>query len=351
MKRTLKPLLPLALLCGLAPLWLIAPAVAEPQKLPRIDKVEHKAYTEKLPGTDITFDMMPIPGGAYLMGSPPDEKGRRDDEGPQHPVQIRPFWMCSVEVTWDIFDAYRAECGAKNKEAGNFEPGDNEKRLAKDPDAVTGPTPPYADETFGHGREGFPLLGITHHCAMELSRWVGKKTGKVYRLPTEAEWEWACRAGTTTAYWFGDDPARLGEYEWFKKNSEETTKPVGKKKANPWGLHDMHGNIGEWCVDQYRKDYYSTMPADRLTLSPVVLPTGTQYSHVLRGGSWADPASSCRSAARRGSDESWKKQDPQRPRSIWWLTDAEFAGLRLVRAVEEQDNLKGLRTKVTRRSK
>src|SRR4051812_35020028 len=122
MRRTLNPLPPLALiLCGLATLWLIPPpAAAEPEKLPRVDKADHKAYTEKIPGTDITFEMMPIPGGAYLMGSPADEKGRRDDEGPQHPVKVRPFWMCNVEVTWDIFDAYRMECGAKQKEAGNF---------------------------------------------------------------------------------------------------------------------------------------------------------------------------------------------------------------------------------------
>jgi len=350
MRRTLNSLLPpVLILGGLAVLWLPAPA-ADTEKLPRIDKVEHKSYTEKIPGTEITFEMIAIPGGAYLMGSPPDEKGRRPDEGPQHPVAVRPFWMCQTEVTWEFFDSFREECGAKNKEAGNLDPGDNEKRLAKDPDAVTGPTPPYADETFGHGREGFPLLGISHHCAMELCRWISKKTGKAYRLPTEAEWEWAARAGTTTAYSFGDDPAKLPEYAWFKKNSEDTTKPVGKKKPNPWGLHDMHGNIAEWCLDHYDKNYYATFPKGLFTLSPVKLPTDQRWSHVARGGSWADPPGELRSAARRGSDIKWIRQDPQRPRSIWWLTDAEFVGLRLVRAVNEQDNLKGLRSKITRKS-
>jgi len=210
LKRTLNPSLALVLLlCSLAPLWLLALAVADPEKLPRIDRADHKAYTEKIAGTDITFEMVPIPGGAYLMGSPLDEKTRREDEGPRHPVRVRPFWMCSVEVTWDIFDAYRKDCGVTNKESGNLDPGDNEKRLAKDPDAVTGPTHPYADETFGHGREGFPLLGVTHHCSMELCRWLSKKTGKTYRLPTEAEWEWAARAGTTSAYSF-DEASKLG---------------------------------------------------------------------------------------------------------------------------------------------
>lgn len=351
MKRFLTPLAALALLlCGLAPLWLLAPAADELGKLPRVDKLEHKNYTEKIPDTDITFEMIAIPGGAYLMGSPSNEKDRRPDEGPQHPVAVRPFWMASVEVTWDIFDAYRDECGAKNKEAGNADPGDNEKRLEKSPDAVTGPTPPYSDETFGHAREGHPVLGISHHTSMELCRWLSKKTGKVYRLPTEAEWEWAARAGTTTAYSFGDDPAQLGDYAIYKKNSEMTTKPIGKKKPNPWGLHDMHGSIAEWCLDHYVKDDYAAFPKDRLTIAPVALPTNERFSHVCRGGSWADPPAECRSAARRPSNISWLRQDPQRPRSIWWLTDAEFVGLRVVRAVNEQDNLKGLRTRITRKS-
>src|SRR5262245_29273468 len=147
MKRTLNSLLLLvSILCCLSPLWLPSSAAPAPA-LPRIDRVEHRSYLERVPGTGITFEMIAIPGGAYLMGSPPGEKGRRDDEGPQHPVAVRPFWMCKTEVTWDLFDAYRAECGVRNLEAGNLDPGDNEKRLAKDPDAVTGPTHPYVEET------------------------------------------------------------------------------------------------------------------------------------------------------------------------------------------------------------
>jgi formylglycine-generating enzyme required for sulfatase activity len=113
----------------------------------------------------------------------------------------------------------------------------------------------------------------------------------------------------------------------------------------------MHGNLAEWCLDHYKKEAYAAFPTDKPALWPVLLPTADRFSHVARGGSWADKPPRLRSAARRGSDKTWIRQDPQRPQSIWWLTDAEFVGFRVVRPVEEQDNLKGLQSKVTRESK
>jgi formylglycine-generating enzyme required for sulfatase activity len=312
-------------------------------KLPQVNKVEHKAYTETIPGSQVKFDMVAIPGGTYLMGSPASEVGRLPDEGPAHPVTIRPFWMSAIEVRWEEFDLYwRNELIPKPE---------NPTEADKAADAVSRPTPPYADETFGRGREGYPLICVSHHTAMELCRWLSAKTGKTYRLPTEAEWEWACRAGTTTPYFFGTDEKQLDDYAWYRPNSEETTQPVGKKKPNPWGLYDIIGNVAEWCLDHYDKDIYAKFPADKPTLSPVLLPTDMRFSHVARGGSWADKPDKLRSAARRGSDKSWIRQDPQRPQSIWWLTDAEFVGFRVVRPVEEQENLKGLRSKITRESR
>jgi formylglycine-generating enzyme required for sulfatase activity len=304
---------------------------------------DFKSYRQTIPGTSVSFEMIAIPGGRFLMGSPPGEPGRKDDEGPQHPVEIRPLWMGKYEVTWDEFDLFwKARPGAKEA----VEPED-----VKDADAVTRPTPPYADETFDKGREGHPVLGITHHAAMQYCRWLSLKTGKAYRLPTEAEWEYACRAGTTTPYFWGDDPKKLDEYGWYDANSDEKTHPVGTKKPNPWGLYDMVGNVSEWCVDAYDKNFYKTFSLDKPAIEPVLLSKGTRFSDVARGGSWADEAPLCRSASRVGSDKSWIKLDPQRPQSIWWLTSAEFVGFRIVRAVEEQENLKGLRSKVTRQSK
>src|SRR5260370_8751209 len=209
--------------------------------------------------------MIAIPDGTFLMGSPASEQGRSEDEGPQHPIKIRPFWMGKTEVTWDEYDLFR-------KEKGVEAPEQNEERLKADADAITGPTKPYADETFGHGREKHPVLCITHHASMEYCRWLSAKTGKTYRLPTEAEWEYACRAGTKTAYCFGDDPKDLSDYAWFAKNSEELTHEVGQKKPNPWGLYDMYGNVAEWCLDAYDKDSYKKFPTHKPTRSPVLIP-------------------------------------------------------------------------------
>jgi formylglycine-generating enzyme required for sulfatase activity len=332
---------------GLALLALSLSPAADLPKLPVVEPLAIKGYTEKLADSDVSFDMVPVPGGKFLMGSPKDEPGRKEDEGPQHPVEIKPFWMGKCEVTWDEYDLYwKKEEGPKSDK--DKKDGDKDKPAA---DAITRPTPPYADETFGHGREGMPVLCITWHAANEYCRWLSKKTGKVYRLPTEAEWEWACRAGTTTAYSWGDDPKKAGDYAWFEGNAEEDPHKVGTKKPNPWGLYDMHGNVMEWCLDQYRKDFYSTLPTDKLTLEPVNLPGPDRFPHVARGGSWDRKADALRSAARVGSNKDWIKLDPQRPQSIWWLTSADFVGFRVICPVEEQESLKGFRSKVTRESK
>jgi formylglycine-generating enzyme required for sulfatase activity len=336
-RRTLS----VALLIGLA-LALGASAVGPAKEGTK--SADFKSYVETIPGSMVKFEMIAIPGGNFVMGSPNTEAGWSPDEGPQHPIAIRPFWMGKTEVTWDEYDLYwKKEEGAKKP--ANLSPAE------RGADAVSRPTPPYADETFGHGREGHPVLCITHHAAMEYCRWLSAKTGKTYRLPTEAEWEYACRAGTKTAYFFGDDPKLLGDYAWYSANAEDLTHPVGQKKPNPWGLYDMYGNVAEWCLDHYRKDYYATFPADRVTLEPVLVPTADRFGHVARGGSWADDAARLRSATRRGSDKTWIRRDPQRPQSIWWLTDADFVGFRVVRPLEELDNLKGLCSKVTRESK
>jgi formylglycine-generating enzyme required for sulfatase activity len=330
-----------ALLLAALTTWLAsAPEEAAAEDKP---SAKHEKYTEKI-NDDVSFDMVPIPGGTFVMGSPKDEKGRKDDEGPQHLVEIRPFWMGKCEVTWDEFDVYRKEKGLDNTE--QFE-----KIKAKDPDAITGPTPPYVDPTYGHGKKGHPALCMTHHCAMEYCRWLSAKTGNVYRLPTECEWEYAARAGTKTAYFFGDDPKELDKYAWFDGNAEDHTHPVGTKKPNPWGLYDMYGNVMEWTVDHYKADFYAKFSLDKATLCPVNLPTEYRFPHVARGGSWLEKADECRSASRKGSEKNWIKDDPQKPQSIWWLTNSDFVGFRVVRAVEEYEGLKGLKSKVTRKSK
>jgi formylglycine-generating enzyme required for sulfatase activity len=305
-----------------------------------------KPYVEPIPGTELKFEMLPIPAGTFMIGSPAGEEKRSDDEGPQVKVEIAPFWMAKHEVTWDEYDEFAFQMDLKRKKREGVDPA-KQSDTEKAGDAVTRPTPPYADETFGMGRKGQPVICITHHSAMEYCRWLAAKTGKAYRLPTEAEWEYACRAGTKTKYSFGDDPTKLGDYAWYVDNSEKP-QPIGKKKPNPWGLHDMHGNVSEWCLDQYAADIYSTLQKEEPVRRPVVLPTAKEYPYVARGGSWDDDGDRLRSAARLASNLEWSVQDPQRPQSIWWHTDATFVGIRVVRAFEEQENLKGVRSLVVK---
>ena len=296
-------------------------------------------YVETIPGTKVSFDMVAIPGGTFVMGSPPGEPGRSEDEGPAHEVRIAPFWMERTEATWDEYDAFafaQAIAGAAQRPAAPPPGG---------ADAITRPSPPYGDESFGFGKGQQPVINIQHHAAMEYCRWLSLKTGHTYRLPTEAEWEYAARAGAATAYAFGGDPAKLDAYAWYTGNSGGHPHPVGQKTANRWGLHDLHGNVAEWTLDHYDPREYTRVAP--FALGPVRLPTDRRYPYVARGGSWDDPAPRLRSAARRASSEEWNRRDPQSPQSIWWHTDASFVGFRVVRAVDEQENLKGLRSKIT----
>ncbi len=293
-------------------------------------EAEMKPYTEVISGTNVTFDMVPIPGGTFLMGSPEDEEGRNDDEGPQHLVTVEPFWMGKYEVTWDEYEIWMFSLDIARRKLTGQKPTLLDKRA----DAVTRPTKPYTDMTFGMGKERHPAICMTQLAAKVYCEWLSAKTGRYYRLPTEAEWEYACRAGTTTAYSFGDDPELLDEYGWYFENSDERYHKVGQKKPNPWGLYDMHGNVAEWCLDQYIPDFYSRFDPKKPVKNPYAKPTKL-YPRVVRGGSWDDDPEMCRSAARRGSDPEWKIQDPQLPQSMWYHTDAIFVGFRVVRPLRE----------------
>lgn len=282
------------------------------------DSDEAVRYTEQIPKTSVTFEMAPIPGGEFLMGSPESEEGRGEAEGPQRKVKVEPFWMGVTEVTWDLYRMFMfAEAGAEKK-------GDDEVV-----DAISRPTTPYVEMSFGMGVEGYPAISMTQHAAQKFTQWLSAKTGRFYRLPTEAEWEYACRAGTTTAYSFGDDPSAIDEYAVYWDNSDYKYAKVGTKKPNPWGLHDMHGNVMEWTLDAYTPKGYEPGDAD----NPWVR-AKTLYPRTARGGSWNDDPDKLRCAARVGSDPEWKMQDPQLPKSVWYLTDAQGLGMRLVRPVK-----------------
>jgi len=277
-------------------------------------------YTETLPGTKLSFEMVLIPGGKFKMGSPDGEAGRKPDEGPVHEVSIAPFYLATTEMRIEIFMKYYEE---------TVRPKDRDKEeQADDVDAVTGPTPVYGDLTMGWGTDGRPAIAMTWKNAVNFCRWLSEKTGKKYRLPTEAEWEYACRAGTTTAYFFGNDASRLGEYAWFENNASEATHPAAQKKPNPWGLYDMLGNVREWVQDFYSPDYYKKIAAG---VQDNPAGPAEERVHVARGGAWDSPADELRSAARGFEQDWWRAYDPQWPKSKWWLPKCGFIGFRVAR--------------------
>lgn len=285
-----------------------------------------KSYTNTIPGTGVPYQMVVIPAGEFTMGSPETEKDRLKDEGPQHKVKVAPFWMGQFEVTWDQYLLFMYSDDEKKMR----EMHKSDEAINAISDAVTRPSKPYVDMSFGMGKSGFPAIAMTHHAANKFCHWLSAKTGHFYRLPTEAEWEYACRAGTTTSYSFGDDASKLPEYGWFFDNSNSKYQKVGKKKPNPWGLHDMHGNVLEWVLDGYEAEYYAKSAAQGVVTEPWNKAT-QPYPHSARGGSWDDDPQQLRSAARRGSERAWKATDPQLPKSIWYLSDATFIGFRVVR--------------------
>jgi sulfatase modifying factor 1 len=280
---------------------------------------QEKSYTQQIEGTKLTFTMQAIPAGEFLMGS---KKGKTD-ELPLHKVKLDAFWMGTFELTWDLYEPFLYK---------DYETSHSTGPVPANVDAVTRPTKPYLDMTFGMGKENHPALAMTHYNAIQYCKWLYARTGVFYRLPTEAEWEYACRAESTSEYAFGDDHTALGDYGWFKENSGGKTHPAGQKKPNKWGLFDLYGNVGEWTYDQYAADFYASKQG-QTTINPVAAPSKL-YAHVIRGGSYEDAPQDLRSAARLASDPVWKQLDPQIPKSNWWFPEAPFIGMRLVRPVK-----------------
>lgn len=288
---------------------------------------EEKGYIQNIPGTPEVIEMAFIPGGTFSMGSPKSEQGHFGDEGPQHLVEVAPFWMGKFEITWDLYELFISR-GIDKKRPATV----SGKEVEIDVAAVSGATQPYTEMSFGMGVEGYPAICMTQLAAVKFCEWLSAMTGNFYRLPTEAEWEYACRAGTKTAYSFGDTPSNLDIYAWHEGNSGGAYHKVGQKEPNPWGLYDMHGNVSEWTLDQYVPTVYNTRKRKTVD-NPLQTPTKT-YPRVVRGGAWSDKPNRLRSAARRPSSKKWKKRDPQIPKSLWWHTDAPFVGFRVVRPLE-----------------
>ncbi len=280
-------------------------------------------FTQTIGGTDLVIEMAAIPSGTFTMGSPTSEEKRNADEGPAHKIRMNSFWISKYEITWELYNLF------VNRAIDSIGMNSTNSELQLDIDAISGATMPYVDMSLGMGTgAGLPVGNVTQFAASQFCKWLSAKTGHFYRLPTEAEWEYSARAGTSTAYHFGDDPKDLEAYGWYYENSEDTYHQVGQKRPNPWGLYDMYGNVAEWTLDQYLPKIYETRNGP--TETPVALAVET-YPRSVRGGSYYDDAEYLRSAARLGSMEKWIMRDPQFPKSKWWNTDAPFVGFRIVR--------------------
>ncbi len=277
-----------------------------------------KSYEQDIPGSSLKFKMMPVKGGTFTMGSPDNEAGRDKDEGPQKKFTISPFWMGAFEVTHDEFDIFFKDINtSQNVNA----------------DAITRPSPQYIDLSWDMGREGgFPVNSMQQRTGVMYCKWLYNKTGVFYRLPTEAEWEYACRAGSSTKYFFGNDENELVKYAWYSKNSNAAYHKVGQLRPNAFGLYDMLGNVSEWVMDQYDENYFTKMNDG--DTDPELKPT-SRHPRLLKGGSYVDEANELRVANRTKWIPEWNRRDPQIPKSKWWLTDAPFAGFRLVRPLKQ----------------
>ncbi len=271
-------------------------------------------YSQKIPGINISFKLVPISSGTFLMGSDARDKFADKDETPKHSVKISAFWMGAYEVTYDEYEAFtQDENYSQNSEL----------------DAITRPSQPYIDMTLGMGKAGgYPANSMQQYGALMYCKWLFQKTGIFFRLPTEAEWEYGSRAGATTPYPFASDLSDLPKYAWFKNNSGNRYHKVGELKPNAWGLYDMLGNVAEWTMDQYDENSYGKFQPG--TSDPVVLPT-SRHPRTVKGGSFRDEAEKLRPADRLKSDLVWNRRDPQEPKSKWWNADAPFVGFRIVR--------------------
>ena len=289
-------------------------------------------YTESFERTNISFEMIPIPGGEVTIGSPESEDGRSEVEGPQFTVKLEPFWMAKTELTWGEYNTFMTSYDVFKKLSGA---GIRQVTADNRADAITVPTPLYdPGKTFEYGDDkSQPAVTMTQYSAKQYTKWLSGLTGVQYRLPTETEWEYAARAGSRTAYSFGNDPAELEKYAVF--DATEGAAKVGSKAPNAFGLHDMHGNVWEWTIDQFSPNGFELRGGKSFSgLEATNWPTEAD-SRCVRGGGWQDPAGRLRSAARMGSaDEDWKDEDPNVPLSPWWYTSdpARMVGMRLVRS-------------------
>jgi sulfatase modifying factor 1 len=257
-------------------------------------------------------------------------------------VQVSPFWMGKYEVSWREYDTYYREMKSEGRTEDQYRYVKNSQFV----DAVTGPTPAYGNPDQGWGRGQRPAITMTHFAARKYCEWLSAKTGKKYRLPTEAEWEYACRGRTEGAYFFEGDPKQFSQERIWNKifgadtalinsfiiynaNSYGATHLSVGMKENPFGLVNILGNVKEFCLDWYARDTYRSYPTDDIVTNPKGPAKGKEY--VIRGGSFKSTVAQVRVANRDYTrQDAWLLTDPQIPKSMWWYSDCNDVGFRVV---------------------
>ena len=239
----------------------------------RQSPVSKPPVRETIPGTTVAFEMVAVPGGTVTL----DGK----------PVKVEPFEIGRTEVTWDMYDVFALGLDVKDAAA----------------DATTRPSQPYANPDYGWGHAGYAAISIARPAAEAFCVWLSARTGKTYRLPTEAEWVHAARLASGGS---AVPPERMGALAWHAGNAAEKAHPVAQKQADALGLYDLFGNVAEWVAT-------------------------ADGSPVARGGSFRDPIDRVGPSARALQDDTWNERDPQLPKSRWWLSDGPFVGFRVAR--------------------
>jgi len=264
-----------------------------------------ESYNQKIIEKNYGLEMIPIPEGEFQMGSPYSERNRMADEGPIHKVKIEAFWMAKYETTWDLYHLFMER--KIDKKQPKF---DSKNEVNIDVDGISGATTPYVEMSFGMGIDGYPAISMTQLGAKKFCQWLSSMTGNFYRLPTEAEYEYAMRSGNSnTTYTWGNQSIDTGVQKanvWqgdFPSNNMVLddfyyTSPVKSFGDNDFGLYDISGNVWEWCSDLYHSDYYSTI-SNKVANNPKG-PTKSfdpndpfSSKRVMRGGSFLCNDSYC----------------------------------------------------------
>jgi len=290
---------------------------------------EFSNFEEQIPGTSVSFEMIAIPGGKLKEAG--NARGYKE-------LNISPFFMGKIEVSWAEYRAFLRETESEGRMNGNESSGNQAV------DAISGATPPWGDPSQGWGMGKRPAITMTWKASQTYCRWLSQKTGKNYRLPTEAEWEYACRAGSEGEFFFGGKPSdyeqkgflgkifgtssdTINDYVIWNGNSEGKTQLPERVKPNLFGLLNMLGNVKEFCSDWHAGEAWTEVKNGEF--NPQGPATGKE--HVVRGGSFRSGVEDVQIGSRDFTrHEEWLKTDPQIPKSIWWYSDCNDVGFRVV---------------------